>query len=55
MSESEFILKVEDIHKSFGSSEVLKGVSFNVKKGETICFLHREIFIVLNRSDENVV
>jgi polar amino acid transport system ATP-binding protein len=39
MSESEFILKVEDIRKSFGSSEVLKGVSFNVKKGETICFI----------------
>jgi polar amino acid transport system ATP-binding protein len=39
MSESEFILRVEDIHKSFGSSEVLKGVSFQVRKGETVCFI----------------
>jgi polar amino acid transport system ATP-binding protein len=39
MSESEFILRVEDIHKSFGSSEVLKGVSFHVRKGETVCFI----------------
>ncbi len=39
MSESELILRVEDIHKSFGSSEVLKGVSFQVRKGETVCFI----------------
>lgn len=39
MSDSEIILKVEDIHKSFGTSEVLKGVSFDVKRGETICFI----------------
>jgi len=29
------ILKVEDIHKSYGKTEVIKGVSFEVKKGET--------------------
>jgi len=29
------ILKVEDIHKSYGKTEVIKGVSFKVKKGET--------------------
>jgi polar amino acid transport system ATP-binding protein len=39
MRESEFILEVEDIHKKFGSSEVLKGVSFKIKKGETACFI----------------
>jgi len=39
MKESEIILQVEDIHKSFGSSEVLKGVSFTVRKGETVCFI----------------
>lgn len=39
MTHSEFILKVEDIHKSFGRMEVLKGVSFNVRKGETVCFI----------------
>jgi len=39
MADDEYILRVEDIHKSFGKLEVLKGVSFNVKKGETICFI----------------
>ena len=39
MTQSEFILEVEDIHKAFGNSEVLKGVSFRVKKGETVCFI----------------
>ncbi len=39
MSESEYILRIEDVHKSFGTTEVLKGVSFNVRKGETICFI----------------
>jgi len=29
------ILRVEDIHKSYGDLEVLKGVSFTVQKGET--------------------
>ena len=39
MKESEIILQVEDIHKSFGNTEVLKGVSFTVRKGETVCFI----------------
>lgn len=29
------ILKIEDLHKSFGDNHVLKGVSFELKKGET--------------------
>ena len=29
------LLKVEDIHKRYGSEEVLKGVSFEMMKGET--------------------
>lgn len=29
------LLKVEDIHKRYGSEEVLKGVSFEMAKGET--------------------
>lgn len=29
------ILKVEDIHKRYGKEEVLKGVSFEVRRGET--------------------
>ncbi|MDE4909082.1 amino acid ABC transporter ATP-binding protein [Methanogenium marinum] len=39
MENNETILKVKNIHKSFGDLEVLKGVSFEVKKGETICFI----------------
>ncbi|MBP2133682.1 polar amino acid transport system ATP-binding protein [Methanomicrobium sp. W14] len=38
-SEDEYILRVEDIHKTYGDSEVLKGVSFNIKKGQTIVFI----------------
>lgn len=32
---SEIVLKVEDLQKSFGSTRVLRGVSFEVKRGET--------------------
>jgi len=32
---SQIILKVEDIHKNYGELEVLKGISFQVKRGET--------------------
>lgn len=32
---SEMILKVEDIHKNYRELEVLKGISFEVKRGET--------------------
>jgi len=39
MENKETILRVENIHKSFGNLEVLKGVTFDVKKGETICFI----------------
>ncbi|KAF1075971.1 amino acid ABC transporter ATP-binding protein [Methanogenium sp. MK-MG] len=39
MKNNETILRVENIHKSFGDLEVLKGVSFDVKRGETICFI----------------
>lgn len=32
---SEVVLKVEDLKKSYGRNEILKGVSLEVKKGET--------------------
>lgn len=35
----EVILKVRDIHKSYGNSEVLRGISFDVRKGETKVFI----------------
>jgi len=31
----EVILKVEDLHKRYGREEVLKGISFEVRRGET--------------------
>ena len=33
------IVSISDVHKSFGDLEVLKGVSFDVKKGEVICII----------------
>jgi polar amino acid transport system ATP-binding protein len=34
MSDNKTILKIEDLHKSFGDNEVLKGVSLSLNKGE---------------------
>jgi polar amino acid transport system ATP-binding protein len=36
---SEYILRIVDLHKNFGDREILHGISFNVKKGETIVFI----------------
>ncbi len=33
------ILKVKDLHKSYGDLHVLKGVSFEVKRGETVVIM----------------
>ncbi len=33
------IVSLKDVHKSFGSLQVLKGVSFDVMKGEVICVI----------------
>jgi polar amino acid transport system ATP-binding protein len=33
------IISIKDVHKSFGDLEVLKGVSFDVMKGEVICII----------------
>ena len=33
------IISLKDVHKSFGDLEVLKGVSFDVMKGEVICII----------------
>ena len=32
-------ISVADIHKSFGQSEVLKGISFDIAKGEAVCII----------------
>jgi polar amino acid transport system ATP-binding protein len=36
---TETVLHAEGVHKSFGRLEVLKGVSLEVKKGETVCII----------------
>ena len=33
------MLHVTDIHKTYEGKPLLKGVSFDVKKGETVCLL----------------
>jgi polar amino acid transport system ATP-binding protein len=33
------IIQLFDVHKSFGAFEVLKGISFDVRKGEVICII----------------
>ena len=44
MSENEWtpeqpIVSLTDVHKSFGDLKVLKGISFDVMKGEVICII----------------
>ena len=39
MNNNNIVLRVEDIHKSFGDKEVLRGISFDVVKGETKVFI----------------
>jgi polar amino acid transport system ATP-binding protein len=36
---SEYILRVENLHKKFGDRVVLHGISFNVKPGDTKVFI----------------
>ena len=33
------IIAINDVHKSFGELEVLKGISLNVMKGEVVCII----------------
>jgi polar amino acid transport system ATP-binding protein len=36
---TELVVRSVDVHKQFGSLEVLKGVSLDVAKGETVCII----------------
>jgi polar amino acid transport system ATP-binding protein len=36
---TEVVMQAEDVHKSFGKLKVLKGISLEVKKGETVCII----------------
>jgi len=33
------LVSLKDVHKAFGSLEVIKGISFDVRKGEVICII----------------
>ena len=35
------MLRVKDLHKSFGDNEVLKGIDENIEKGEVVTFRFR--------------
>jgi phospholipid/cholesterol/gamma-HCH transport system ATP-binding protein len=35
------LIRLEDIHRSFGETEVLKGVSFEIKQGEVLALIGR--------------
>jgi len=39
MAEDRFLLEVDDLHKSFGDLEVLKGISLRVRPGEVIILI----------------
>src|SRR5690242_20833050 len=36
---SDLVVRAEDVHKRFGRLEVLKGISLDVAKGETVCII----------------
>jgi polar amino acid transport system ATP-binding protein len=38
-SKNQPVISLRDVHKSFGELEVLKGISFDVLKGEVICII----------------
>ncbi len=38
-TEQEPIVAIRDLHKSFGQIEVLRGISFDVRKGEVVCII----------------
>jgi len=38
-TDSQPIVSIKDVHKSFGDLEVLKGITFDVMKGEVICII----------------
>ena len=39
MTTNETLIKVEDLKKSFGKIDVLKGISTEITKGEVVCII----------------
>ena len=39
MTTNETLIKIEDLHKSFGKVDVLNGIDLEIKKGEVVCII----------------
>ena len=39
MADKELLLSVQDLKKQFGEREILKGISFDVNKGDVVCII----------------
>src|SRR5438128_12127209 len=39
MNDAAVVMRAENVHKCFGRLEVLKGVSLDVRRGETVCII----------------
>ncbi len=39
LSDKEVMIELKDLHKSFGSNEILKGVDLQVKRSEVVCII----------------
>ena len=46
---TETLIKIENLHKSFGKNEVLKGINLEIKRGEVVVIIgpfgEREIYL----------
>ena len=36
---TETLIKIENLHKSFGKNEVLKGINLEIKRGEVVVII----------------
>ncbi len=40
---TETLIKIEELHKSFGKNEVLKGINLEIKRGEVVVIIGRQV------------
>ena len=40
---TETLIKIEELHKSFGKNEVLKGINLEIKRGEVVLLSVRQV------------
>ena len=41
------LIKIENLHKSFGKNEVLKGINLEIKRGEAVSYTHLTLPTIL--------